>query len=293
MNLPLTLTRLLLPGLLLCGSASAQLLHPASPMPSFIVASVHLTDPHQEISRGGVSPDSYRAERTTIKEVLAYAFGLGYDHELVNAPTWITNEHFDIQGKLDDDQVAALHKLSRDDRDEQMRLMVQSMLVERFHLSYHFETRELPVYLLKIARGGLKCAPDTTSPPAIPDPSRPRFRWSAMPAPPPPPPGWQPPSPTERQVQLQSLKMRTKGWPFWLVVASLSHQPELEGRPVIDKTGLEGAYDCEINWSQTDSDSAAQFFFSAVRDQLGLNLQPSKGPVEVLVIDSISRPTEN
>ena len=92
---------------------------------------------------------------------------------------------------------------------------------------------------------------------------------------------------------MQSLNLRTRGWPFWLLVATLSHQPELDGRPVIDKTGLEGAYDCEMNWSQAGSDGTGEFFVSAVRDQLGLTLQPSKGPVEVLVIDSISRPSEN
>jgi uncharacterized protein (TIGR03435 family) len=289
----MTLSRLLLPGILLCGVASAQLLHPLAPMPSFSVVSVRTTDPSQELSRGGVSPDSYRAERTTLEQVLAYAFGLGYEHELVDAPSWVMNEHFDIQGKLDDEQVASLHTLSRDDREEQMRLMVQSMLVERFHFAYHFETRELPVYDLEVAKGGLKCPRDTTSQPAIPDVSRPRFRWSAAPAPPPPPPGWHPPSPSEQKVLTQSLHLRTKGWPFWLVVALLSHQPELEGRPVIDKTGLEGSYDCEMNWSQADSDGAGQSFFSAVQDQLGLKLQPAKGPVEVLVVDSISRPSEN
>jgi uncharacterized protein (TIGR03435 family) len=73
----------------------------------------------------------------------------------------------------------------------------------------------------------------------------------------------------------------------------LGHQPELEGRPVIDKTGLQGAYDCEMSWSQANSDGTGQFFFTAVRDQLGLTLQASKGPVEVLVIDSIGRPSEN
>jgi uncharacterized protein (TIGR03435 family) len=148
-------------------------------MPSFDVVSVRPTNPNEDLSHGSVSPDSYRAERTTIKQILDYAFGLGYEKELANAPSLITNDHFNIQGKLDDEQVASLRKLSRDDRDEQMRLMVQSMLVERFHLTYHFETRELPVYLLEIAKGGLKCPRDTTSQPAIADPSRPRFRWSA------------------------------------------------------------------------------------------------------------------
>jgi uncharacterized protein (TIGR03435 family) len=289
----MTLCRVLLPGILLWGVAGAQLLHPATPMPSFAVVSVRATDPNAERSGGGTSPDSYRAERTTMEQVLAYAFGLGYEHELVGAPAWVAKEPFDIQGKLDEEQVAALRKLGRDDREEQMRWMVQSMLTERFQLRYHFETRELPVYVLEVAKGGLKCPRDTTSQPAIPDVSRPRFRWSAAPAPPPPPPGWQPPSPAERKVQLQALHLRTKGWPFWLVVALLSHQPELEGRPVIDKTGLEGSYDCEMNWSQAGSDGAGQFFFGAVRDQRGLTLQPTKGPVEVLVVDGISRPSEN
>jgi len=289
----MTLCRLLLPGILLCGVASAQLLHPATPMPSFAVVSVRATNPDAERSEVRTELDSYRAERTTMEQVLTYAFGLGYEHELVGAPAWVANERFDIQGKLDDEQVAALRKLGRDDREAQMRWMVQSMLAERFQLRYHFETRELPVYVLEVAKGGLKCPRDTTSPPAISDVSRPRFRWSAAPAPPPPPPGWQPPSPAERKVQLQALHLRTKGWPFWLVVALLGHQPELEGRPVIDKTGLEGSYDCEMIWSQAGSDGAGQFFFSAVRDQLGLKLQPAKGPVEVLVVDSISRPSEN
>ncbi len=262
-------------------------------MPSFAVVSVHPNNSDEVVAHGNGSPDSYRVERTTIKDVLAYAFGLGYDHELENAPSWVLNDHFNIEGKLDDDQVASLGKLSRDDRGEQMRLMAQSMLAERFHLTYHFEKRDLPVYLLEIAKGGFKCPRDTTSQPAISDPSRPRFRWSAAPAPPPPPPGWHPPSPEEKKVLTQSMHMQTKGWPFWLVVTVLSHQPELQGRPVIDKTGLDGAYDCEMKWSQAGSDGADQFFFSAVQDQLGLKLQSAKGPVEVLVIDRIERPSEN
>jgi uncharacterized protein (TIGR03435 family) len=287
------LGRLLLSCTLLCVSASGQLLHPSTPMPGFSVVSVRPTDPKEDFPRGAITADAYRANRMTIQNVLSYAFGLGYDRELVNAPSWVTSQHFDIEGKLDQEQVAMRSKLSRDDRDEQMRLMVQSMLAERFHLTYHFETRELPVYNLVIAKSGLKCTRDTTSKPAIADPSKPRFRWSAPPPPPPPPPGWHPPSPDQQQTMAQSLHLRTKGWPFWLTLTLLTHQPELEGWPVIDKTGLEGAYDCEMNWSQVDSEGVNQSFFAAVQDQLGLKFEPAKGPVEVLVIDTISRPSEN
>jgi uncharacterized protein (TIGR03435 family) len=276
-----------------CGVAQAQLLHPSSPMPSFAVTTVRPTSPSHDLEGGGTNADSYRTVRATIKDVIAYAFGVGYDHEILNAPSWMLKDHFDILGKLDAEQVVEVKLSGRDEREAQMRLMVQSMLAERFHLKYHFETREMPVYTLEIAKGGFKCPVDTASEPVIPDMSRPHFRWSAMPAPPPPPPDWQPPSPTERKLLMQTLHMRTRGWPFWLLFASLSHQPELEGRPVIDKTELDGSYDCDLHWSQADSDGTDQPLFAAMHDQLGLTFQPSKGPVEVLAIDSISRPSEN
>jgi uncharacterized protein (TIGR03435 family) len=283
----MTLRKLLLPGIFLCGQASAQLLHPALPMPSFSVVSIRPSKPNEEAPHGSTTVDTYRAERTTVREVLAYAFGLGYEDELANAPSWVTNDRFDVQGKLDDDQVAALGKLNRNDREGQMRLMMQSMLAERFHLTYHFETRHLAVYQLEIAKSGLRCPPDTTSPPAIADPSRPRFRWYSAPAPPPPSRDSSPPS------AQPALNLRTRGWPFWLLVSWISHQPELGGRPIIDKTGLEGTYDCQMAWSHDGSVETGDYFFSAVKNQLGLKLQPTKGPVEVLVVDGIQHPSDN
>lgn len=281
-------------GAVLTGSAgSAQLLHPAAPMPRFAVTTIRPTSPNRILGGGGTGDDVYHMERGTVKDVLAYAFGTGYDHEILNAPSWVQNEHFDVLGKVDYEQAKELHKLSHDEREAQMRLMAQSMLAERFALTYHFETQEMPVYQLEIAKGGFKCPIDTISQPALPDMSRPHFRWSSMPAPPPPPPGWQPPSPEEHRALMGKLHMITKGWPFWLLVASLSHQPELDGKPVLDKTGLDGSYDCDLHWSQVDSDGTDQPLFAAMRDQLGLTFQPAKGPVEVLVIDSISRPSEN
>ncbi len=268
------------------------LLHPVTPMPSFSVASVRPSREDEE-SHGGTNQDSYSAQRTTLKEVLAYAFGLGYDQELSGGPSWMRNEKFDIQGKLDADESVAFKTMSRDDREEQMRLMVQTLLKERFHLAYHFETREVPVYRLEIAKGGFKCPSDTTSPPAIADPSKPRFRWSAAPAPPPPPPGYVPPSPAEMARMQQAMHMRTRGWPFWLLATTLSHQPELNGKPVIDDTGLDGSYDCQMVWSREGSESPNQYLFSAIQDQLGLKLTPSRGVIEVLVVDSIDQPSEN
>jgi len=127
----------------------------------------------------------------------------------------------------------------------------------------------------------------------VQDPTRPTFRMSAGPAPPPPPPGWHPPSTAEMRHLQQSMHMRTKGWPFWLIVASLSHQPELDGKPVLDETGLDGAYECDLQWSRTGTEGTGPDFFPAVQDQLGLKFHLTRGTIEVLVIDNANEPSAN
>jgi uncharacterized protein (TIGR03435 family) len=268
----------------------AQLLHASGERPSFAVASVRPSSP-DDVPHGGSGVGRYAESGTTVKELIKYAYGIAYDGELVGGPRWMSTDRFAVEAKADD--VEALSKMSRGDRDEQMRLMMQSLLAERFGLVVRFEMKELPVYELVVAKGGLKCAVDTTSPPAIADTSRPRFRWSNAPAPPPPPPGFVPPSPDEARKMAQTLHLRTKGWPFWLVVTVLSHQPELDGRTVVDKTGLEGSYDCEMTWSQAGSDGTGPSLFTAVQNDLGLKLEPGKGMVEVLVVDGVERPSGN
>ena len=270
-----------------CCEATAQLLHPVPKQPAYSVVSIRPSDPSESEPHGSVTEDMYHAERTTVRDLIAYAFGLGFEQELVNAPPWVLNDRFDVQAKLDGDQLVDFRKLDRDEREEQMRLMMQSALADRLQLTYHFGTRFLSVYELRVAKGGFKCPLDIKSPPAIADPARPHFRWYNAPAPPPvrrdsPAPAVQP-----------ALKLRTRGWPFWLLVSWVGHQPELDGRPVVDKTGLDSSYDCQMAWSHGQSDEAVESLFPALQNQLGLKLQPAKDPVEVLVVDSIRRPSAN
>jgi hypothetical protein len=198
---------------LLGAQAAAQLFHPVPKLPSYSTVSIRPSDPSESESHGSVAEGTYRAERTTVRELIAYAFGLGFEQELVNAPSWVLNDRFDVQAKLVEDQLADFHKLNRNEREEQMRLMMQSTLADRFQLTYHFGTRSLSVFELQIAKGGFKCPLDTTSPPAIADPNRPHFRWYNAPAPPPPTRDSPPPSLQPAQ------KLRTRGWPFWLLVS--------------------------------------------------------------------------
>ena len=272
---------------LLYANAAAQLLHPAPKLPSFSVVSIRPSNPAEDQAHGTITPDTYRAEHITLRELIAYAFGLGYEQELVGAPSWVLNDRFDVQAKLDEDQLADFGKRNRDGREEQMRLMMQSVLAERLHLTYHFSTRSLSVFELQLTKGGLKCPQDTTSPPAIADPALPRFRWYNPPAPPPPARDSSPPS------AAPALNLRTRGWPFWLLVSWIGHQPELDGRPLIDKTGLNSSYDCQMSWSHDVSDEAKESLFSALQSQLGLRIQAARNPIEVLVIDSIQKPSAN
>jgi len=275
----------------------AQILHESGPLPSFEVVSVRPNPTGEGPTTFGpartVRPDRFEMKSATVKEMITYAYGIAFDRELSGGPGWIGTEEFTVKAEPSDAETATLSKLSRDDLEEQMRLMVQSLLAYRFHLKVSFETKELPVYELVVSRGGLKCAKDS-SPPAIANPARPRFSWSAAPPPPPPPPGYVPPAPDQtRNLTQQPLHLRTKGWPFWLVVTMLSHQPELGGRPVVDKTGLDGSYDCEASWSREGSDGAGSSLFTAIQEQMGLKLEPAKGDVETVVVDSVERPSEN
>jgi uncharacterized protein (TIGR03435 family) len=268
-----------------------QILHATGPRPSFAVASIRPSPPDDNIARRDFRADSFTTEAMTLKQIISYAYGLSFDQELSGGPGWIRTDKFNIEAKPDETETATLSKLSHDDLDQQMRLRVQSLLAERFKMTVSFEKKELPLYKLVIAKGGLKCARVAAKTPlaALPPP---RFHWTALP-PPPPPAGYTPPTPEEARALTQTMHMRTQYWPFWLVVTALGHEPELGGRPVIDNTGLEGSYDCEASWSREGSDGQGPSFFTAIQEQMGLKLEPAKGPVEVLLIDHIQQPSEN
>jgi uncharacterized protein (TIGR03435 family) len=162
-------------------------------------------------------------------------------------------------------------------------------------LKVSFEKKELPVFVLMVAKGGLKC-PKVEPKSSLAEMPRPRYGWDALPPPMPPPPGMKmppPPSAEEMRKQTQAMHIRTNYWPFWLVVTSLSHEPELGGRTVVDKTGIEGNYDCQMTWSRAGSEGTGPSFFTAIQEQMGLKLEPGKAMVETVVVESIERPTEN
>jgi uncharacterized protein (TIGR03435 family) len=179
--------------------------------------------------------------------------------------------------------------------------MVRALLAERFALTAHAESRQLPVYLLTrvggqqsrgLTRSGPECAPLTMP--------------SGIPMPPPPPP-----SMTGIPLSVTRTPLRC---PTIFALGSIGHVSAraitMDGfasalvgavqRPVIDQTGLTGEFDIDLTYGSAlealPAGSPVDFspvLFTAIREQLGLKLENARAPVQVLVIERVQRPTEN
>jgi uncharacterized protein (TIGR03435 family) len=179
---------------------------------------------------------------------------------------------------------------------EQVQSMVRALLEDRFQLKWHRETRELAVYNLVVAKGGLKMRPSADQSP--PDPRQASISFDSL---------------AERSKPLArgAMRIATGSEASALVGSSVSIAALvtlLQGqadRIVFDKTNINTLFDFDLQYSnevrtpRAQSDPAqpapgdpAPSLFTAVQE-LGLNLDPAKAPLEVLVIDSVSRPTEN
>ncbi len=183
-------------------------------------------------------------------------------------------ENYDIEGKVSETDVPKLDALSRAERTEMMR----AVLADRFRFY-----KELPVYELVVAKGGYKlkeAAPGDTYPNGLKD-----DRGKSSPG----------------TLRVGRGTADSQAIEFTSLVEMLT---SLAGRPVVDRTGLSGRYDIKLRWSPEDShpDSDARGpgteepivnFFTAIQGQLGLKLVPAKGPVNILVVDHIEKPSDN
>ena len=173
-----------------------------------------------------------------------------------------------FEAKIDDSLFAAMQKMTPAQQREQVDLMEQSLLADRFKLKVHFETRELPVYALVVAKGGPKLTPAKDGE---------RSNISSF----------------HSEIAAKAVTLDD--------FATSSLWTPIGGRLVVDQTGLKGAYDFTLNWSQEqtaaepgqDGAPALSPIFAVIEEQLGLKLVPTKAPVEVIVIDHIEKPTEN
>jgi uncharacterized protein (TIGR03435 family) len=191
---------------------------------------------------------------------------------------WMLSQAFDVQVKVDPATAERWSKLPQQSVDEERRTVLRELLAERFQLKIHREMREMPVFVLTVGNGGSKLL----SPVAEKDLQGgvPRSRINF---------------PGRGQMQGHSALLSN-------LCRSLTSEPEAEGRPIVDKTGLTGQYDFTLRWTPVDpgpgaatSDPGEQWpsLFTALQEQLGLKLTPGKEQIEVIVVDSAEQPSEN
>lgn len=222
---------------------------------AFEVASIKLSPPQPPgHTSTQMSIDTGRLNylNVTLKDVIGKAYSV--QSYQITGPDSIETERFDIAAKIP-------AEAARD----QIPLMLQSLLADRFNLMIHRETKELPAYALTLAKNGpkLKAA--------------------------------------ESESGITSNSNRTS----WHVIAKVSmlrfteFLSERVSRPVLDQTGLNGAFEITLDWAlddapTTNDGAAGPSIFTALQEQLGLKLNSTKGPVETIVIDHADRvPSDN
>jgi uncharacterized protein (TIGR03435 family) len=264
------------------GQAYGQILHPTGQAPSFEVATIKPSQP-DAVGRRVIGPkgdDRFVAQNATVKALIEFAYTTDSDRQIVGLSGLMSSKRYDIDAKVGDAEVATMLKLPPLRRMDPYRLMQQSLLADRFNLKVHFETRELPIYALVVAKGG------------------PKLKASEM----------DPAHPAET-FKPRSLRIMGPGSAAGAGVTTgmlaefLERQAEVgggNGRTVADKTNLPGLYDWTLHWTpwqdlpgEEPPDSNGPSLFTALQEQLGLKLEPAKAQVEVVVIDHIELPSAN
>ena len=247
----------------------------ASLPPAFEVAAIKPNKSGGGHSSSGFNNGRFTAQNVSVKILIQYDAYAIPGPQILGGPDWLGSQRFDIDAKVDDTTAERMDKLPYLQRNLLMHQLVQQLLADRFKLAVHWEQKEFPVYALVAAAKngpGLHPAKDPNKD------SRSSNNGSL----------------TDEGVTMTDLAQQ--------MTQILSREV---GRIVIDKTSLQGKYDLTLTWSpdnhsanftNASADNAAPLgpsIFTAVKEQLGLKLEATKAPVEVLVIDHIEAPSEN
>lgn len=228
--------------------------------PDWEVVTVRPSDPTSNFGGYQVDGRDVLVRHKTVQSMLLYAYTL-HKSQLADVPDWVRTEPWDAKGYAD-----APGEPSR----EQMQALVRKLLAERFGMVMHMEQRESPVYALTIAKGGAKMAASTGDPNGLSNESD---RENGG----------------QETMHATNLSMGE--------LAGLLMRLSLD-RPVIDRTELKGRYDLDLRWTTDEAAASAPadappVLVTALQEQLGLKLEPTKAPVSVLVIDKVERPGDN
>jgi len=237
----------------------------------FEVVAVKRSSPDSRGRSSNFTNDRVTIRNYSLRDLIEIAYNLKSDSQLLNGPGWIEKQHFDISAKIEDADVQPLKNLNFESRNRAVESMLQAMLVERFHLKVTEDKRNLPIYVLVVAKSGAKLT-------ALPVPSD--------------------------AAQLKNRNHSTNTSNGHLVAKAISMDwfadyltslPDIGDRIVRNQTALGGEFDFTLNWTEDrgggiPGDAALPGIFTALQEQMGLELKPDKGPVPVIIVDAVSEP---
>jgi len=258
---------------------------------SFEVVSIKPADPGDRRTMIRFAPGGrFEANGVTLKLLMRVAYDV-QDFQIVGLPSWTDSNRFIVDAKTAEAKTANStpehpSTMTDDERkvlEARLHARIRALLADRFNLKAHLETREMPVYALTIAKGGskLKTAEDAAG------------------------------GPPRRGLMGGRGQLTGTGATLDLLIHLLSNAT---GRTVIDRTGLKGAYDFKLEWTPDPGEMGIMgppppgsppgekeaspapdgpSLFTALQEQLGLKLEPTKGPVQVVVVDHVEKPSAN
>jgi uncharacterized protein (TIGR03435 family) len=246
---------------------------PPAPMaanadPSFEVATIKPSNSNNAGKGFGLSGRNFSTRNTSLDDLIEYAYDV-HLKQIVGGPDWMDKDKFDV-GAVPDQEGSPSH--------EQLKIMVQKLLADRFQLKFHHDKRELSVYVLSVAEGGPKNLTKS-------DRTDDKFSIPIGPA------------PGGLMMRVFNGNMRD--------FSGFGLQGAVLDRPVLDQTGLKGRYDFVLTWlpggtefggrlpPPPPSDNPPPNLFTAIQEQLGMKLAAVKAPADVMVIDKAEKPSAN
>jgi uncharacterized protein (TIGR03435 family) len=233
--------------------------------PAFEVAAIKPSKPGDGNHNWDDTPGRVSIENYTLRRLISVAFGLKSESQVLGGPAWIGNEAFDIEAKIDDADVTNMRKMDRMDRNQERERMIQSLLVERFGLKISRSERELPAFALVVMKSGTKITP----------------------------------SPQQNSQGSEFSGHDGRITAIHISMDEFAHDlgifDEIGDHVVLNRTGLTGDFDFKMDFTRDhgggiSSDAQYPGLFTALKEQLGLELKLEKASIPVIIVDSATEP---
>jgi uncharacterized protein (TIGR03435 family) len=241
-------------------------------LPSFEVAAIKPSRPDDESRNWNSGNDRLSIKNYTLRRLIRMAYALKSDSQILGGPEWIGKRSFDIEAKFGDAEFAKMQKMSGREKFEETRFALQALLAERFQLQIRQEAQSIPVYALVVAKTESKLA---SSAPQLDADGKPKAEKN-------------------HSIHHDNGHVVAQATSMSSLADGFVYLSECD-RVVVDRTGLIGEYDFKLDWTEdrgqgVAADASLPGLFTALREQLGLELKPDKSPVNVVVVESAKEP---